>query len=541
MDFVNKPRVPLDTGASVNVRKPENATRPVLYETGTEVVGFACPKPDRYNTDNISAGASYRFLRRAPATMERARARWLKYKVAEFCRVFLVPLTHEEVSVDLWLKENKSYTMKRKEVLRKLGKTMDPLKPRTDVESFGKNESYAEFKHLRLINSRHDEFKVMFGPFTHAMEKQVFGLRQFVKHVPTKDRIRYANDALTKLYTTITDDDHEKGLSDEVDQGLDYYVTDHSSFEAHMTETVMKACELVVYKYMMKGFPEEFKVVRRALSGVNRCSTRNVSMKRRAGRMSGDMCTSLGNGLTNLLVAEAILDGTPHAMIVEGDDGLISVPHGTVLRSESWRRFGFDIKIERVESPAFSGFCGAQSLTKRKQEFPVADPRVAIAGCTWLDDRPGNDWQRLALLRAKALSLYFELGRGPILGSFCRYILRATKGVPALYKRDWYSVYQLKTLGLDYQDSKLGLTVHTTAKLDIVDIPDDIRAEYWRRYGVLPSVQLALEKHFDSLKTLERLDCPAIHQLFYGAPLMCDALDFCNSSDMRTYYEACYV
>jgi len=150
-----------------------------------------------------------------------------------------------------------------------------------------------------------------------------------------------------------------------------------------------------------------------------------------AGRMSGEMVTSLGNGLTNWCAIESVCRGIWHSSVVEGDDGIIAVPAGTILTREDFLRFGFDVKIKRVEHPGWSGFCGMWFLKRSDGKYmKVRDPREVMTNTGWLEPNlsrrmvPG----RLASI---AMSMSYEYW-GPIFNSLLS-IFIVDVGSPMLY------------------------------------------------------------------------------------------------------------
>lgn len=96
--------------------------------------------------------------------------------------------------------------------------------------------------------------------------------------------------------------------------------------------------------------------------------------------MSGDMCTSLGNGISNYLLAKFLVErkGGQLRGVFEGDDGLFST---TVLLDEKdYEKLGFTIKIERVDDPTRASFCG---MIYTKSGEVVRDPRKVFQNFGW--------------------------------------------------------------------------------------------------------------------------------------------------------------
>jgi hypothetical protein len=200
----------------------------------------------------------------------------------------------------------------------------------------------------------------------------------------------------------------------------------------------MKAVEIGMYKYMLQNFPHHAQYVERVLLGKNRLSFRNgVRADIPARRMSGDMCTSLGNGFTNLMLmlfcAKKL--GFTATGFVEGDDGIFRVDRVDAAVSDLLLKLGFRIKLEQVEDPALGGFCGIVAADCGN----IKDPIRFLQTFGWTSScvEGGQDvmWQ---LLRAKALSARYELPNCPILRVLADRALELTSGVTARFEQDGY-------------------------------------------------------------------------------------------------------
>jgi len=284
------------------------------------------------------------------------------------------------------------------------------------IASFIKSEHYEEIKEARWINSRHDAFKAYSGRFFSAVERELFqgewtkhpGNNWFIKHVPVPDRPKMIA-ALKKT-------------------GLHYFENDFSSFEAHIRAELMEVCELQLYRHALQKYPADAEFICSVISGTNKLKTRaGVKAQTRARRMSGDMCTSLGNGFTNLMVTLFIVHrkGGHVEGFVEGDDGLFatSVP----LMNNDYLELGFTSKVSEVADPKLGHFC--QMLVSEDLEL-VKDPRRVLNGFGWTASTiHGGSAIMDQLLRAKALSLCYELPQCPIVGALGRMALHITDGI----------------------------------------------------------------------------------------------------------------
>lgn len=307
--------------------------------------------------------------------------------------------------------------------LRKVYESMPFGMPSTKqcqrIDSFVKLECYPEFKTARMINSRSDAFKCFSGPFFKALEQHVYRMPQFIKHVAVNERAQLV-DRMRKSYKY-------------------YYGTDYSAFESSLNHKQMRHIECAIYRRAF-GHHKQYKVLQQSLVGVNRCRTRSgVRAAIRARRMSGDMCTSVGNGLTNLMVISYLMhrlgfnDGE-FECLVEGDDGLIAC--NVPLTAEMFAELGFIVKMVRVRDPGMASFCG---LLFADTNDCIRDPCKFFEKFGWtnscLDGGPSVMW---SLLKAKCLSTLFETPNCPIVAYAAYYALKQCGAVEPRWEVDWF-------------------------------------------------------------------------------------------------------
>jgi len=333
-----------------------------------------------------------------------AELRNLRAFTRRWCEEHLTPLK-SVMKFEQWL-DSTDYPEWRKSELREVQESQRGRPPHGKVchtvKQFVKHESYPEYKHARTINSRADAVKVWLGPIFKSIEQQLYDRIddiRFIKHVPVGDRPVLIN-ALAKL-------GH-------------YYSTDFTAYEHHFTKLVMESCEFQLYEYMVAHLIGEgqMRKLERTLSGVNRMRSRTgVTAKCTARRMSGEMCTSLGNGFTNMMLALYIVHKKQGTVIgfVEGDDGLFS---STVeLTSFDYAQLGFEIKMEEVAKPGEASFCG---LLCSESGQVVRDPREFLGKFGWTHDTAASPKVQRELLLAKCLSTLCECGDCPIIGVLAR-------------------------------------------------------------------------------------------------------------------------
>jgi hypothetical protein len=360
-----------------------------------------------------------------------------------------------------WL-ETTSYSGVRKDELRgayaKLRGGLPDKRTASKVNSFVKTQGFDTYKHARLIMSRGDGFKVFSGPAFKAIEDVLYQKRPFVKHVPVPDR--------PQLVESL------------IQAGRKYYATDFTAFESHFTPEVMATLEMKLYKHCLQGW-SGYKRLEQVLLGINRLSLRSgVRATCRARRMSGEMCTSLGNSFSNYILAKFIASraGGEIEGFVEGDDGLFAstVP----ITAAAYERLGFTIKIVEVEDPRTASFCG---MVFAEGGDILRDPRHFVANFSFTHSciHGGNRVMR-ELLRAKALSTLYETPACPVVTAFARRALRDTRGATPRFVADGYHEHA----AVPRDERGIKQRVITPASRDL----------FHRLYGVSVRVQLAVER-----------------------------------------------
>lgn len=356
-----------------------------------------------------------------------------------------------------WLNTT-TYTDERKADLRATFNELRGGRPNRKqcrkIASFIKSEFYQMYKHGRIINSRKDVFKVFAGPRFKAIEDAVYQLPEFIKHVPVPDR-----PAL---------------IAGMKQAGMKYFASDYTAFESHFTRQLMDACEFELYSHCLQN-DNNGKFIMEVIGGLNIMSTRTgVTAMVTARRMSGEMCTSLGNGFTNLMLTKFVAHRKGGSVngFVEGDDGLFS---STVeLTAADYEKLGFTIKIEEVTDPTEASFCG---MVFSSSGEIIREPRRFMQGFGWTQSFI-NAGDRIMdeLLRAKALSTAYETPQCPIVGAFARYALRKTSHVHPRFVDDGYHNV--------LPDIKNVAAFHPSS---------DTRQLFEKLYGISISSQLAIE------------------------------------------------
>lgn len=341
--------------------------------------------------------------------------------VGAWCERRLKPVVKMDTATYL---SSTSYNEERKEQLlqaeiKNRGKP-PPKRYRQHANSFLKNECFDEPKEARTINSRHDRFKIWAGPYIKACEVEVYKLPEFIKHVPVPDR----PSAINGLYKS----------------GWYYYENDFKNFEGSILPILQRRVECVVLKYLLRRYPDAAAIIAETDTGKASLNFRSTGLKfeLEGERLSGDVWTSLFNGLHNLLIVDFLshLKGaTEHIRgFVEGDDGLFASQ--AKLEASDFARLGHLVEIQELRHPADGHFCG---LTMSKDQTLMKDPRRVMRTFGWTESciHAGHKVMD-ELLRAKAMSLAYEMPQCPIIGELAREALRLTSGVTERRFNDGY-------------------------------------------------------------------------------------------------------
>lgn len=384
------------------------------------VPGYAPLCLDSNDPLTVECGAKKRTLRDVPLPDGALLNQFKEFVAGEVKKLpSVLPLDFED-----WLAST-SYNEERKEQLREQHRLLRGGRPSrkisSHIDTFIKSEFYPTWKFPRHINSRHDAFKAFSGPAFKAVENVVYHLvPAFIKHVPVPERPA----AILELKR----------------HGRHYYQTDFEAFESHFDPKLMNICECALYRHVLKNF-KHIDFICDVITGINKMRTRTGFRAEVKGRrMSGDMCTSLGNGWTNYMLAKFLchLQNKELYGFVEGDDGLFSTE--AVLTKELYARLGFTIKLEEIPDPTIGSFCG---MIFTEHGEILRDPRRFLQGFGWtLSFLYAGESIQSELLRAKALSALYETPQCPIVAPMAWKALELTNGAKPRFIEDGYHEYK---------------------------------------------------------------------------------------------------
>jgi hypothetical protein len=485
---------------SINRRvfEPEKR-RPALVSLGCHVEGVACPHPDLDDPHTAVAGVLRRVAYEGPKP-NRQLLRQLRRFCYKWCRKKLKPIPADaDLSVEHWLEQTDYPLWRKTELLEKwkkinhIDEILDPENGYLENKSFCKDEVYPEYKHARIINSRSDEFKCAVGPIFKYIDKELFKQKAFIKKIPVSERPQYITD---RLYMA----------------GAEYAETDYSSFEAQFKAQLMKNCEFVLYSYMTQNIHKNTKfmqLISKAMLGKNKCVLKFITFVIQATRMSGEMCTSSGNGFSNLMFMKFLGSrrGIKVKGVVEGDDGLNRLVGGQIP-PQDFINLGLTVKLKMHSRLEEASFCGM--IFDREEKINITNPKEVLSTFGWTSSTYAlcRDSTHKKLLRCKALSLLYQYRGCPILTNLAIYGLRVTRSIDV---RDFV---RSRTFQVDsYKRSAILDAVNHEKELRGIQVNTAgprTRLLVEKMYGISITEQLRIEAYLDSLEVVQPLKFPTL-------------------------------
>lgn len=251
----------------------------------------------------------------------------------------------------------------------------------------------------------------------------------------------------------------------------------------------MKAIECRVYSHILKKFEDAARRINKVITGTNVLRTMTgVIVRVIARRMSGELLTSCGNGISNLMLFKFVCHerGYDCDGFVEGDDGLFAC--SGPLCAQDFADLGFTVELHEIEDPLQGHFCGCSASPDL---VVMKDPRRVFQSFGWTSSfiHAGNAVMD-SLLRSKALSLYYEMSQCPIAGQLARTALHLTTGQALTHVEEHWGHISPRQLQ-DYPVQPFEPSLVT-------------RCAFEKQFGVTIEGQLAIEKHIREYN-LERI------------------------------------
>lgn len=417
----------------------------------------------------------------------------LKAHVQKMCRrEFQQQVGDVDLSFETWISKT-NYPLWRKNELREVYQALldefECVKHKEGksllhymVSIFCKDECYVDFKAARGIYARDDIAKVVFGPWFKAIEEIVYQHPAFIKHVPVHMRAKYIFDLMGA-------------------EGKVFLQSDYSSFERHFIRERMLNCEFVVYDYVMgniAGWDYMREHMLNVLTNINVCASKHFTAKIEARRMSGEMNTSLGNGIFNYMnmtfMFSELLGKDLVPGVVEGDDGLFGYEGNIedVDRMNKWfADSGCNIKLLIHNKLSDASFCGL--LFDEEDKEIITDPFKILAKIGWVNRKYTRSSEKKIkhLMRVKAMSTLVQYPKCPIISSLAKCVMRLTKSYDVRY---YAESEDLNT----YERDQFIFALKNWKNFLHSEVGYNTRLKFAELYNIPVQVQLDVEKYFDS-------------------------------------------
>lgn len=232
---------------------------------------------------------------------------------------------------------------------------------------------------------------------------------------------------------------------------------------------------------------------------------KHFTMQINAQRCSGEMNTSLSNGLANLLVFLFLVDQKfglkPSDVIarVEGDDGAFATKNNLFPDESDYTRLGFKVKMQFHKNIGTSSFCGL--IFDLEDQKVMADPWKHMSKFGWCKPKYSGcrKSKLLALLRAKGFSYAYQYDGCPILMELGIYALRVTKHIDIRWL--------MKSRDLDiFERDRLIFAIQNLPQPSPVGM--NSRLLFEELYGISVSEQLEFEAYLRTLNSPTPIDFP---------------------------------
>jgi hypothetical protein len=353
------------------------------------------------------------------------------------------------------------------------------------VKSFVKAEHYPTFKMCRVINGRIDFSKIIFGPLIKTVEKIIYKHPSFIKTIPLAERPLY--------YQRLVGG-----------PGV-FWATDHTSFESSFTMGLCISVEFEVYSWILNCYYAE--LICKAFYTLNVCVFKFFKLKVSAKRMSGDMNTSLGNGITNLITILFLYHEKYGliliSIVIEGDDSLFRTDRHLALSAKDFATLGLVTKIEMYERLCIASFCG--NIFDEDDLKNLVDPGKIFRRFGYADNKyfGCRKSKKMGLLRAYAFSIYYQYHGCPMVESLARYLIRVTRGYFAIMNS--INIFKLSDNDVIPASEQRMFELFPPGEIGIGS-----RCIIQSQFGFSYDQQISVEKYLDSLNQLEILRIPII-------------------------------
>lgn len=391
-----------------------------------------------------------------------------------------------ETALSTWLDHSKRYTLKTKESLINLQKRMlspgyeakfhgknDPLGLQT-INIFQKCENYPDIKEARAISPCSQEVKALLGGFIHLCDEHLIKTTNFFVKTMNPYKI-------------------QKKMREIASRWSCFMGSDYSSYEGSQDYDWLNNVELKLYKKLFANYPEVYDYFRLPYENGHYFYYKHRKIGHLYGkRMSGDMQTSIGNGITNasIWLYTAFKHNQGIEFLVEGDDAFLcsdSPLDTTIVNS-----LGFDCKIDGP-SHNYQDIMFLSMICVDKYSYAnfykILD-KIGVVKSLYFSQAASSNRQSKKLedyLYTKAYCFLYMYPCTPILSTILSRMCELSHG--------HFNINLME----DYYYTRIG----DSAKVELYqDIPEIVRIDFANRYPNFPiQKQKLLEKEFRSAKS----------------------------------------
>jgi hypothetical protein len=482
----------------------------VAVSLGCHFVGAINFWPDTHNADNALMGAMKRVATKMPDYDPAMVQEYLEFGFDFIVRNMQSCVLEFDcdLSVESWLSMT-SYPLYRVEELLKEAYSHGIISDKDRVvSSHVKWEPYREPKYCRGIYSRSDFFKTKFGPACGEIGRRFFRLKWLIKKLSTSEKMVRMRELFDNPY-------------------LKSFTNDFTAFESTFRKHLM-VLEIFFFAFCLQNRKERDELMaelKKVKFDVNKLRFKWFIIWLEAKRYSGEMDTSLSNGLQDLIMICFMLykSGHPREFYedlyppqIEGDDsiGMFMYP----LDESVLLKIGAKAKMMTFNNFREASFCGmvfAEDSTSILRD-PIST--VLDFGLCHYKYKGSSLKLKKSLIRAKSMSLIVNYPGCPIVRNLALYGLRVTAEI----KNSHALNRVLKSTTDSYaRESILRLMNTTFQPLADVEVTDGSRDLMETVFGVPISLQLAFESYLDSLDKLQPLDFPPLYDVIGPDRMLC--------------------
>lgn len=414
-----------------------------------------------------------------------------KYLTDIFIPEYITPLPpgHDfRTALRDWMTHCDRYTVKKKQQLYDLLEQIlsgsyeapyhgrgDPLGLRV-INMFQKCENYESIKEPRAISACSESLKAYIGGFIHLVDKHAINTTPFFVKGMNPQQVDRRRRLMSQKWSL-------------------FMGSDYSSYEGSQDYQWINMIEKEIYKVWLANYPEVYKILADLYENGH-----DIYWKKRyfghlmGKRMSGDVQTSIGNGICNAVIWKYVsyITNTPIELLVEGDDAFICSDAELDVRIVN--DLGFDCKIDGPTTN-YEEICFLSRYSINGHAFgnipKVLDKIGVVKSMHMVKQFKRGSKRSLKEIRDYAYTkayCYMVMYAGtPIIDPLCRSIMRNSGG--------HFNILLME----DYYVQRLG----SKCKWQDVPIYDDVRkrvSEIWPQFTV--SYQHRVEEEIQSQEDL---------------------------------------